>query len=149
MTFAPAHARVRKLRIRPRRSSTLVVACLAAGALFTATGTGLAISGLAAPGPAVRAQYPDAKDLSRQEGSGAAPRPISLIDLAREHAARNSPERRADEARVEEEIQAALPTPDRASIRGYGSIPLLVAGIGLLAVGAFLRARRSGAPAQP
>lgn len=132
-----------------RRSSTLVVACLAAGALFSASGTGLAISGFASPGPAVRAQYPDAKDLApNPERSDEAAEPVTLTDLIEERAAemKRTPQLRADAARVERELQAALSTPSRAGVREYGSIPLLVAGIGLLALGSFLRARRGPVP---
>ena len=57
--------RVHTPQLAPWRTSSLAITlCLTAGLLLTLTGTGLAVSGLGSSGPAVLAQYPDARGLA-------------------------------------------------------------------------------------
>src|SRR6188472_993181 len=90
--FVAAFVRGEAVPTRRRRwtcaqvPSLAISACLAVGILLTATGTGLAISGFASSGPAVRAQYPDAPDLipDGRLTTKAAP---SLMDIIKERRA--------------------------------------------------------------
>jgi hypothetical protein len=119
------------------------------GILLTATGTGLAISGLATNGPAVRAQYPDAAELAPDGKltTNAAP---SLMDIVKERRAiersgKAGTKTRAVERKLERRVAAALPGPNRMGVGESASIPLLMVGIGVLAVGGILRWRRGAA----
>jgi hypothetical protein len=128
-------------------SSLAISTCLAVGILLTATGTGLAISGFATSGPAVRAQYPDAADLTADGKLNAAP---SLMDLVKdrraiERSGTARTNRRAAERRLERRVAAALASPSRMGVGETASMPLLILGIGVLAMGAILRWRRGAA----
>jgi hypothetical protein len=134
--------RMKKNSPRSRSRSTyglsLVTALLALGVLLTTTGTGLAISGLASPGPAVQAQYPDARGqmpdgqaeqgpltfqgLGGGSGQGGQTREQAQREVAREFAAVRG---------------SAEPSPQE-----YMAIPLLLSGIGVLAAATVVRYRR-------
>jgi hypothetical protein len=118
------------------RFSLAIVACLTVGMVLMLSGTGLAISGLASPGPAVNAQYPDAANLSP---GGAAAQPARLVDLRR--AARQHPIPPAEQAAIKAGVLDAV-TESSPGVREYGSIPLIVGAI-LFAVGWILRSRRT------
>jgi hypothetical protein len=134
---------------RPRPSSLAITLCLAAGLLLTLTGTGLAVSGLGTPGPAVLAQYPDAPDVA-PNGSASLSSVPSLADIVnRERKAQRDPKaaasRRADASKVEKRVVAELPSSGALAASQSGSIPLLISGIAVLSVGGILRWRRGGA----
>jgi hypothetical protein len=129
--------------------SLAISACLAVGILLTVTGTGLAISGFATNGPAVRAQYPDAAELA-PDGKPLTNAPPSLMDIVTERRAiersgRAAIKRRAAERKVEQRVAAALPVPSRMGVSESASIPLLMIGMGVLSVGGVLRWRRGAA----
>ena len=153
--FVAAFVRGEAVPTRRRRwtcaqvPSLAISACLAVGILLTATGTGLAISGFATSGPAVRAQYPDAAELSPDGKltTNAAP---SLMDIIKERRAiersgKAGINKRAVERKLERRVAAALPGPNRMGVGESASIPLLMIGIGVLAVGGILRWRRGAA----
>lgn len=131
---------------RRHAASVAVSLCLAMGLVLTAAGTGLAISGLASDGPAVRAQYPDADALAPGAGQNG-PAVSSLADIVRARAQllrnpRAAARRRLQEASIDRRITAALPSPTGLGVGDSGSIPLLMIGIAVLAVGGVLRWRR-------
>ena len=153
--FVAAFVRGEAVHTRRRRwtcgqvPSLAISACLAVGILLTATGTGLAISGFATSGPAVRAQYPDAAELAPDGKliTNAAP---SLMDIAMErraidHSGRAGVKRRAAERKLERRVAAALPSPSRMGVGESASIPLLMVGIGVLAVGGSCAGARGAA----
>ena len=153
--FVAAFVRGEALHTQRRRwacrqvPSLAISACLAVGILLTATGTGLAISGFATSGPAVRAQYPDAAELA-PDGKLITSQAPSLMDIAMEgraidHSGRAAVKRRATERKLERRVAAALPSTSRMGVGESASIPLLMVGIGVLAVGGILRWRRGAA----
>src|SRR6478752_9204333 len=109
--FVAAFVRGEALHTQRRRwacrqvPSLAISACLAVGILLTATGTGLAISGFATSGPAVRAQYPDAAELA-PDGKLLTSQAPSLMDIAMEgraidHSGRAAVKRRTAERKLE------------------------------------------------
>jgi hypothetical protein len=122
------------------RFSLAIVACITVGMVLILSGTGLAISGFASAGPAVRAQYPDAAQLAPGGTEG---RPPRLADLSR--AVRDHPIPPTEQAQVRERFAGAL-GESAGGLREYGSIPLLLGGIAVFAVGGFLRSRRDATP---
>jgi hypothetical protein len=131
---------------RPRGSLLAVSLCLAVGLLLVTAGTALGISGFASPGPAARAQYPDAPGL---QGPGPQPAISSLGSLMRvtrdierepkKVAARWRAKERADTRKATKAVLSAAVGGDA---RQSGSIALLLAGIAVLSVGGVLRWRR-------
>ena len=130
---------------RPRGSLLAVSLCLAVGLLLVTAGTALGISGFASPGPAVRAQYPDASGL---QGPGPQPVISSLGSLM--HVTRDidrNPKARARSRAKEQGYnrkakRAVLSAAVGGDARQSGSIALLLAGIAVLSVGGVLRWRR-------
>jgi hypothetical protein len=141
--------RVHTPQLAPSRTASLAITlCLTAGLLLTLTGTGLAVSGLGTSGPAVLAQYPDARDLAP---NGSASNMSSLGDIVKgERQAQRNPNaaasQRADASRVERRVVAELPSSGALAASQSGSIPLLISGIAVLSVGGILRWRRGGVP---
>ena len=116
------------------------MACLSVGLLFTTAGSGLALSGYATPGPAVQAQYPD-------NTSGHASTPAAGGGHSRTHAHANG-------APSLGQIKSAGPSTQYVSLvhaetgnelpfTGFGAIPVLIAGIALIAAGAVIHRRIS------
>ena len=97
----------------------------------------------------MRAQYPDAAELA-PDGKLITNGAPSLMDIAMErraidHSGRAGINRRATERKLERRVAAALPTPSRMGVGESASIPILMVGIGVLAVGGILRWRRGAA----
>src|SRR6186997_2135932 len=121
--FVAAFVRGEAVPTRRRRwtcaqvPSLAISACLAVGILLTATGTGLAISGFAVSGPAVRAQYPDAAELTPDGklNANAAPSLMSIVRERRaiDHSGKASIKRHAVERKLERRVAAALPSTNR------------------------------------
>lgn len=118
--------------------------CLAGAPLLMAPGDALAISGYSSNTPAVAAQYPDSNEL-RSVG----PKPVfSDLDavIAHTRALLRNPKVRA-QVRAKERVIARKTTHAIATAAGLeppqsGSIALLVAGMGVITLGSFLRWRR-------
>jgi hypothetical protein len=130
---------------RPLGSLLAVSLCLAAGLLLVTAGTALGISGFASPGPAVRAQYPDA---TGPQGPGPLISSLGSVmrvtrDIDRDQDPKVAARRRAIE---QEDTRKAKSAVLSASVVGdarqSGSIALLLAGIAVLSVGGVLRWRR-------
>jgi hypothetical protein len=131
-------------RRAPRPGSRLVVAiCLAFGLLFMTAGTGLAISGFATPGAADQAQYPDRTaggPPASAEGTAASPQraqgrhssPSSLGEI-----------RAGSTSTVEVSLRQAE-THNDLPFTGFDAIPILVAGIALIVIGAAINRRTRG-----
>lgn len=122
---------------RRRGSRVAVMISLALGLLFMTAGTGLAISGLATPGAADNAQYPD-------QTTGTAPastpartnsRRIERRTLGASNLGDSSPAAGTTTVYVrlrQAEAHSDLP------FTGFGAIPILVAGIVFIGSGAAL-----------
>ena len=127
----------------PRPSSRLVVAiCIAFGLLFMTAGSGLAISGFAPPGAADHGLYPD-------RALGGPPGPATGTDKSRP--GRLSPLSGLDQiqpagrtATVEVFLRQAE-TRNELPFSGLDAIPILVAGIALIATGAAVNRHTRGA----
>ena len=138
-----------------RRSSFVVVVCLAALVVLSSTGNGLAISGLASGGPAVRSQYPDAQDLASDASEAAPAATLATLqrDIRRQAGSRaTTPEARQAAQREEANIAGRTITAQSAAgsgVREYGSVPLLLGAIGLISVGGVLRSRRGSSTLPP
>jgi hypothetical protein len=126
------------------RSLLAISACLAVGLLLMTPGAAHGISGYSSNVPAVAAQYPDSPALSPLT-----PQPV-VSNLAqvtvRTRKTLRSPKVKA-QVRTKERVIARKTTHAIATAAGLGapqsgSIALLVAGIGVVALGAFLRWRR-------
>lgn len=131
-----------------RASSLVIMACFSAGLLLALTGTGFAVSGLGTSGPAVLAQYPDARDLAPNDSASRSNVPSlgGVIVTSRRKAQRNpkaAAGRRANALRVE---RVELPSSGALDVSQSGSIPLLLISIAILSVGGILRWRRGGVP---
>jgi hypothetical protein len=135
--------------MRFRVSSLAISGLLAIGLLLTAAGSGLAISGFATNGPAVRAQYPDERDLAA--GHSTHPTVSNLGDMMRSQRAADAKNpkaaarRRAAERTIDRRVAVALPRASGLSAAEYGSIPLLAMGIAVLSMAGVLRWRRGQA----
>lgn len=132
-------------RRRSRRWSRLaVIACLSLGLLFATAGTGLAISGLATPGPSLNAQYPDSTSTQTLPPTtgGTQPRhhgvqhtnasPSTLGDI---QSTRNGSTRYVSIVHAE--------TGNELPFTGFAALPVLIAGIALLVAGALIHRRTS------
>jgi hypothetical protein len=133
-----------------RGVSVAITVCLMAGLLLSLTGTGLAISGFASTGPAVRAQYPDDRTLAPSGNAAGLPPVATLRAIIRQdrNASRRPGEARRfhrAELKIRERSLAVLPTSSKAGVQEYGSISLLVGGMVILSVGGLLRWRRTAA----
>ncbi len=149
-------------RANARQRPNLVVAlCLALGLVFSTAGSGLAVSGLAADGPAVQAQYPDSTapptaqppaPVTPNETPAPTPAPAEEPQVLGEQeeaepaptlaggeppAAEAAPATAAAEETVVRQVEATGELP----FTGLEAIPVLVAGIALLLTGAVLRRR--------
>lgn len=130
---------------RPLGSLLAVSLCLAVGLLLVTAGTALGISGFASPGPAVRAQYPDASGL---QGSGPQPVISSLGSLMRVTRDIDRNPKAAARSRAKEQgytrkaTRAVMSASVVGDARQSASIALLIAGIAVLSVGGVLRWRR-------
>lgn len=134
-----------------RPSSLVATACLTVGMLLSLTGSSLAVSGLASTGPAVRAQYPDAAELAPAARAAAPVASLSELRKVRRRNSATGPVRaKAEEAHAEAQLTARTATalaPVGPGVRDYGSIPLLAAGMVLMAIAGTLRSRREKSPA--
>jgi len=121
------------------------------GLLLGAAGSAAAISGMAAPGPAVRAQYADDETLV-PGAKEAHPEVTTVLDLMKSttprvgETARDVAETRAETVRVAERVARAVPKrrTHEATISTtseYGSATLL-AGLSVLTLAGLLRWRR-------
>ncbi len=143
-----------------RRPNLAVALCLALGLIFSTAGSGLAVSGLAAGGAAVQAQYPDSEPpavaqppapVTPSETPTPAPAPAPEPEVLGEEEAEPAPTLGGEEPQAE-----AAPAPAAAAddtvvrqveatgdlpVTGFAAIPVLVAGIALLLTGALLRRR--------
>lgn len=134
----------------PARRASFIVAtsvCLAVALLVMTAGNALAISGYSSNSPAVAAQYPDSSTL-RHLGT----KPVfSDLDDVVAHTRRllRNP-KVAAQVRAKERVIARKTTHAIATAAGLeppqsGSIALLVAGMGVITLGGFLRWRRGAA----
>jgi hypothetical protein len=127
-------------RARRGLSRLAVMACLSVGLLFTTAGSGLALSGYATPGPAVHAQYPDSTpgQASTPTAEGAPSKPH-----ARPHA--SSPSlgviRSTGASSTRYVSLAHAETDNELPFTGFAAIPVLLAGITLIAAGAVIHRR--------
>ncbi len=151
-------------RANARQRPNLVVAlCLALGLVFSTAGSGLAVSGLAADGPAVQAQYPDSTapptaqppaPVTPNETPTPAPTPAPAEEpqVLGEQEAEPAPTLAGEEPAAAEAAPVAAAAAEETVVRqveatgelpftGLEAIPVLVAGIALLLTGAVLRRR--------
>ncbi len=151
-------------RANARQRPNLVVAlCLALGLVFSTAGSGLAVSGLAADGPAVQAQYPDSTapptaqppaPVTPNETPTPAPTPAPAEEpqvLGEQEEAEPAPtlagggppaaEAAPATAAAEETVVRQVEATGELPYTGLEAIPVLVAGIALLLTGAVLRRR--------
>lgn len=156
-------------RARAGRTRIAIVALLATGGLLTSGGAALGVSALSTDLTARSAQYgPGAQSTgtlgsgvlgtSAQGGSEQGPQGGSEGQAAQEGAsgvagasaagaAANGEE--LAEAQAQRPRQLTVAAGDELPFTGWAAIPMLLAGIALLASGLVARSRSRGAPAQP
>src|SRR4051794_25379953 len=131
----------------PLRRLVAASMCLAVGLLLVGAQASLAISGFATDGPAVHAQYPDSRDLGKDQPGQ--PPVSTLADLVRmtrppqrdpDAAARE----RADFRAIAREARQAVAKPVSLGARESGSA-LLLAGFAVAGLASGLRWRRGRA----
>ena len=130
---------------RGQWSRLVTAGCLSVGLLFSTAGTGLALSGFATTGPAVRAQYPDSRGPGNT-GSGPASPGTTSPGRMRVVPGRQSPStlsqvRPTDQGVVTPVSIVRAETHGELPFTGFGAIPVLVLGIGLVVVGVLVNRR--------
>jgi hypothetical protein len=124
--------------VRRGWSRLAMMACLSVGLLFTTAGSGLALSGYAASGPAVQAQYPDTpRRLSPPTTRGVPAKPH-----AGSHAGPSSVGQLKSTGGSTSYVSLVhAETDNELPFTGFAAIPLLLAGIALIAAGAVIHRR--------
>jgi hypothetical protein len=125
--------------VRRGWSRLAMMACLSVGLLFTTAGSGLALSGYAASGPAVHAQYPDStpRRLTPPTTKGVPARPH-----AGSHASPSSVGRLKKTGGSTSYVSLVhAETDNELPFTGFAAIPVLLAGIALIATGAVIHRR--------
>lgn len=124
--------------VRRGWSRLAVMACVSVGLVFTTAGSGLALSGYAAPGPAVQAQYPD----TPRRQSPPAARGVPARPHAGSHVSPSSVGHLKSTGGSTNYVSLVhAETANELPFTGFAAIPVLVAGIALIAAGALIHRR--------
>lgn len=130
--------------VRRGWSRLAVMACLSVGLLFTTAGSGLALSGYAASGPPVKAQYPDStpRRLTAPAARGVPARPHAGSHVSPSHVSPSSVgQLKLSGGSTSYVSLVHAETGNELPFTGFAAIPVLIAGIALIAAGAVIHRR--------